>query len=296
MTKSMTGFGRGDKIDSAREVHVEIRSVNHRYAEYGVRLPRGCAFVEDDVKQLLRKNVRRGKVDVNVFLIDNGNELSNIVVNETVAEQYVNAYRQLQEIYNLSGDVSIQMLALQQDVLKTVAVDSDEDALKEVILNTVNTALVEFNEMRKIEGAKLVEDLLLHAEKIEAIVSQIEERMPLLPGIYSEKLRERIEDLTVKLSGDLLDDRLSLEIAVFADKCNVTEEIVRLKSHLIQMRDILNAEDDEPRGKKLDFLLQEMNRETNTIGSKASDLKVTDHMLELKSEIEIIREQVQNIE
>ena len=294
MIKSMTGFGRGEYSDGKRNIIVEIKSVNHRYSDITVKMPRRYAFAEDKVKSAVKEKLRRGKVDVSI-LVENITENDvNIKLNEMLAKQYFDNLKQLQEQFDVSGDISLQFLASLPDVMKAIPDVEDEEEITKAILIPTEQAAANLEEMRAVEGQKLAEDLIAKGENIKAILDKIAERAPQVAVAYTEKLRARITEL-IGSSVQVPEDRILVEAAIFADKCAIDEEITRLNSHLIQMKDIITRS-TQPDGKKLDFLVQEMNREANTIGSKANDITITGHMLDIKSEIEKIREQVQNIE
>jgi uncharacterized protein (TIGR00255 family) len=273
-----------------------MRAVNHRYAEFAIRLPRKYSFAEDSVRKTLRVQIKRGKVDVSVQVETIAGEDMALAVNFAVASQYVKAVRALRDEFGLAGEVTVEMLASQPEVLSAGTVAADEESALNVIGEAVRAAIKNFNEMRKLEGEKLSSDLLDRVKICRNIVGEIELRAPELAQLYADKLRNRIDELTSLAGTSALDERIALETAVMADKSNITEELVRLQSHLSQIEGILLGADSEPAGKRLDFLMQEMNRETNTIGSKANDLKITNLMLDLKCEVEKIREQVQNLE
>lgn len=294
MIKSMTGFGRGEYSDGKRNIIVEIKSVNHRYSDITVKMPRRYAFAEDKVKSAVKEKLRRGKVDVSI-LVENITENDvNIKLNEMLAKQYFDNLKQLQDQFDVSGDISLQFLASLPDVMKAIPDVEDEEEITKAILIPTEQAAANLEEMRSAEGQKLAEDLIAKGENIKRILDQIAERAPQVAVAYTEKLRARITEL-IGSSVQVPEDRILVEAAIFADKCAIDEEITRLNSHLIQMKDIITRS-TQPDGKKLDFLVQEMNREANTIGSKANDITITGHMLDIKSEIEKIREQVQNIE
>ncbi len=294
MIKSMTGFGRGEYSDGKRNIIVEIKSVNHRYSDIMVKMPRRYAFAEDKVKSAVKEKLRRGKVDVSI-LVENITENDvNIKLNEMLAKQYFDNLKQLQDQFDVSGDISLQFLASLPDVMKAIPDVEDEEEITKAILIPTEQAAANLEEMRAAEGQKLAEDLIAKGENIKRILDQIAERAPQVAVAYTEKLRARITEL-IGSSVQVPEDRILVEAAIFADKCAIDEEITRLNSHLIQMKDIITRS-TQPDGKKLDFLVQEMNREANTIGSKANDITITGHMLDIKSEIEKIREQVQNIE
>lgn len=294
MIKSMTGFGRGEYNDGKRSIIVEIKSVNHRYSDISVRMPRRYSFVEDKVKNTVKEKIKRGKVDVSIMVENLTENDVHINLNTTLAQQYYDNLKSLQSSFDLSGEITLSMLASMPDVLKAIPDVDDEAEMTECILQPVREAAVNLEAMRSIEGEKLAEDLLMRGGIIKELVDRIEERSELVPKAYTEKLRDRIKEL---LAGNaaIPEDRILVEAAIFADKCNITEELTRLKSHMDQMKSIIENS-KEPDGKKLDFLVQEMNREANTIGSKANDIEITSLMLQIKAEIEKIREQVQNIE
>ena len=294
MIKSMTGFGRSEYNDGKRNIIVEIKSVNHRYSDITVKMPRRYSFVEDKIKTTVKEKIKRGKVDVSIMVENLTENDVNIKLKTMVAQQYFDNLRALQEGFDVSGDISLQMLAGMPDVLKSIPDVDDEEEMTKCILAPVKEACVNLEKMRGIEGEKLAADLVMRGDIIKGLVDQIEERADLVPKAYTEKLRERIKEL-IGGSVAIPEDRILVEAAIFADKCNITEELTRLNSHMDQLKSII-SKSSQPDGKKLDFLVQEMNREANTIGSKANDIEITNLMLQVKAEIEKIREQVQNIE
>ena len=294
MIKSMTGFGRGEYSDGKRNVICEIKTVNHRYADISVKMPKRYSFAEETIKTLIKEQMKRGKADVSIIVENLTEGDITIKLNTPVAQQYIANLNELKETYELAGEIDLKLVSSMPDVLKAIPDVEDQDEVTEVICNAVKAAAANLDEMRIVEGGKLAEDLLMRGEIIRDIVKKIEVRAPLVAKEYREKLEARIKEL-VEDKVDIPEDRILIEAAVFADKANITEELVRLDSHMLQLKTIL-TESDGTVGKKLDFLVQEMNREANTIGSKANDLEITSLMLETKSEIEKIREQVQNIE
>ena len=294
MIKSMTGFGRSEYSDGKRNITVEIKSVNHRYSDISVKMPRRYGFAEDKVKNIVKSRLRRGKIDVSIMVENITENDINIKLNEPIARQYYENLKTLQSTFELCGDISLRLLATMPDVMKAIPDVDDEEEITGAILIPVEEAAANLENMRTIEGEKLAEDLLIKGENIKTLLDKIAERAPLVVVYYTAKLRERIAEL---LAGSAVvpEDRILTEAAIFADKCAIDEEITRLNSHLLQLKKIIGS-DNEAEGKKLDFLVQEMNREANTIGSKANDITITNYMLEIKSEIEKIREQVQNIE
>lgn len=293
MIKSMTGFGKGEYIDETRSIVVEMKAVNHRYCDVHVKMPRRYSFAEEKVKAIVKDTVKRGKIEVSIMIENLGESDVNIKLNTMVAKQYMDNLNELSKMIGLENNITLDYVASLPDVMKAIADVEDEEVVLKSIISALNMAIENFDNMRKIEGKKLEEDLLMRGELIRGYVSQIEEKAPKVQEIYAKKLKDRIDDL-LEGSVEIPEDRVMLEAAIFADKANITEELVRLDSHMIQLKNIINGKRSE--GKKLDFLVQEMNRETNTIGSKANDLGITSIMLEIKSEIEKIREQVQNIE
>jgi len=293
MIKSMTGFGKGEYSDSKRNFTIEIKSVNHRYTDISVKMPRRYSFAEEIIKKLVKKTVKRGKVEISVMVENLTEDDLNINLNTAVAHQYVENLQALKEEFGLQDEITLSLLADMPDVIKAMPDIEDEEEIIRSISSALEIAIEKHDSMRKIEGEKLASDLKMRCELIRSYVKQIEKKAPDVGKLYAEKLNDRIHEL-IDNSVEVPEDRILLEAAIFADKANITEELVRLNSHIDQMETILDA--DKSEGKKLDFLVQEMNREANTIGSKANDIGITEVMLEIKSEVEKIREQVQNIE
>ena len=294
MIKSMTGYGRGEYADKHRNVTVELKAVNHRYCDINVRIDRAYSFAEEDIRKTVKKLVRRGKVEVSVTVENiSGNDVI-IKLDEAIAEQYVEKMLKLQDLYGLDGEVDIALIAGCPDVLKKVPVMDEEDEIKRFLAVTTLKAAENLDKMRRAEGEKLAEALRENGKRIFELTERVEKRSETVPKEYAVKLKNRIRDILDE-SMELSDERLLTEAAVFADKCSIDEELTRLKSHVCQMERIV-ADGSGTDGKRLDFLVQEMNRESNTIGAKASDLEITECVLRIKSEIEKIREQVQNIQ
>lgn len=293
MIKSMTGFGRGEYNDGKRSIIVEIKSVNHRYCDISVRMPRRYSFVEDKVKNTVKEKIKRGKVDVSIMVENLTENDVNIKLNTMLAQQYLDNLKALQANFELPGEITLQYVAGLPDVLKAIPDVDDEEEMTRSILTPVREAASNLEAMRSVEGEKLAADLVMRGGIIKDLVDRIEERAAEVPKAYTEKLRERIKEL-IGNSVTVPEDRILVEAAIFADKCSIAEELTRLNSHMDQMKEIIEKS-SQPDGKKLDFLVQEMNREANTIGSKANDIAVTNLMLQVKAEIEKIREQVQNI-
>jgi len=295
MAKSMTGFGRGVYTDELRSVTVELRSVNHRYSDITVKMPRRYQFAEDTIKNIVKGIAPRGKIDVFVNVDNIAADDTAVELNIPLAKRYFETLQTIkEEMPQLSGEPTLAMIANFPDVVKSAAAEEDEELVLKALTEAAKEAAANLDAMRITEGAKLMEDILQRGQLIEQTVCGIEVYAPEVAKNYAAKMKERIQELL----GDeatIPEDRIVLEAAVFADKSNITEEMVRLKSHCSQLKSIA-ADTSGPIGKKLDFLVQEMNRESNTIGSKANDIRITNDVLLLKAEIEKIREQVQNIE
>lgn len=296
MVRSMTGYGRGIYSDNQRSITVEVKAVNHRYCDITVKMPRKYSFAEEKIKAAAKGVMRRGKIEIGVSIDNFGKSETDVNLNLEVAKRYYDALTELSQSFELSGDgqVPLSLLAGMTDVLTTVPAADDEEEFTRELMAALKEALEGISAMRTVEGEKLALDILKRADIIENTKNLIAERAPKIEREYKEKLKARITEL-LDGSVEVPEDRLALEAAIFADKANITEEIVRLGSHIDQLRTFING-DEETVGKKIDFLVQEMNREANTIGSKSNDMDITSWMLELKAEIEKIREQVQNIE
>ena len=292
MIKSMTGYGRAVGMFADKQITVEVRSVNNRYLDCTVKLPRLYAFCEDAVKQAVKQSVSRGKVDVFVTVTLTQSTDVRIALNQPVLEGYLAALRAIAEGYPVRDDVSVSTLSRLPDVFTVEKTEEDEDMLKEQLLGVVAQALQGYDEMRRVEGEALARDLTAKANGILERISFVEERSPRSVAEYREKLYAKMQEVLQSTTVD--EARILTEAAIFADKVAVDEETVRLRSHLDQLRVMLSSA--EPIGRKLDFLMQEINRETNTIGSKVQDAAIAHKVVEIKGEIEKIREQVQNIE
>lgn len=298
MIKSMTGFGRGEYTDGKRNMVVEIKTVNHRYADITIKMPRRYSFAEDKIKSAIKAHLRRGKADVFIMVENIGDSDVSVQINEELAKQYLEKMVSLRDALGepegFNDQLSLLQIAGLPDVIKTTPVAEDEEEIMQALLIPTLQAAQNLDKMRATEGEKLAEDLLAKGENLKTLLNQIAARAPQVATDYTAKLRERITEL-IGNSVQIPEDRILVEAAIFADKCAIDEEITRLNSHIMQLRDIVSTS-NQPDGKKLDFLVQEMNREANTIGSKANDITITGYVLDLKSEIEKIREQVQNIE
>ncbi|MEE3362106.1 MAG: YicC/YloC family endoribonuclease [Anaerovoracaceae bacterium] len=293
MIRSMTGFGRGEYSDEKRSFTVEVRSVNHRYCDIFVRMPRRFSFAEESVKKIAKEYVHRGKVEIGISEEDIAADDTEIRLNDQLARQYIEKLALLKKEHGLSGEITLDLIASMPDVLKAAPGVSDEEEITAAICRATRDAMEAHASMRETEGEKLRADLDMRGDRVLGCVGLIKERAPEIQKEYARGMRDRINEI---LEGEVEvpEDRVLLEAAVFADKASITEELVRLDSHVAQLHSILAGGGTV--GKKLDFLVQEMNREANTIGSKANDLFITKQMLEMKAEVEKIREQVQNIE
>ncbi len=292
MVRSMTGFGRGHAVLNGRDITVEIRAVNHRYYEFSCRLPRAFSFAEERLKSLLQGKIARGKLEVSV-LVQNVTAVSEkITANKEVIGAYIQALREIKDEFSLTDDLSLSAVMKLPDAFTVVKEETDEDQLWEDLKSVTVEALNNFIAMRETEGARMKADISSRLDVIEKNVAFVEERSPLIVENYRKRLYDRMCEV---LDGKAVDEnRILLEAGIFSEKTAVDEETVRLRSHIAQFREML--ESAEPIGRKLDFLVQEMNRETNTIGSKVQDIEVTKVVVDQKSEIEKIREQIQNIE
>ena len=291
MIKSMTGFGRGCYEVDGRKYTIEIKSVNHKYSDISVKLPRFLIRLEDGIRKQVAKNISRGKVDVFVTFEDYSEKLTNIRINKVLAKEYLRQLKDLAEETGLEFSPSVMEISKLPDILKLEDSD-DEDLIANELSVAVESAVKNFVEMREQEGEKLIIDMKKRIEWIATRVEEISEFSATLVPEYIEKLNDRIKEY---LKTDVVDEaRLAQEIVIYSDKCSIEEEITRLRSHISQFSNLLKG--DSPIGKKFDFLVQEMNREVNTIGSKANCLEITNRVIEIKTEIENIREQVQNIE
>ena len=292
MIKSMTGFGRGEKRENGKEFTVEIKAVNHRYCDIYIKMPRQISFLEDRVRDVISKGISRGKLDVFITYENYGENSKKVVCDEALAKAYVDALWKMKERFGLAEDVSVSLVSRFPDVLRVEEEEEDAEELWTLLHDAIRDALNALIEMREKEGQELKKNVLEKADYIEKVLKNIEKCAPLVVSDYKKRLENRIKELLDQQTID--ESRIAMEVAIFADRCSIDEELVRLGSHIRQLRETLEME--IPVGRKLDFLLQEMNREINTIGSKASDLEITKYVVEIKSELEKIREQIQNIE
>ena len=292
MVKSMTGYGRGEAVLNGRSITVEVRSVNNRYLDCSVKVPRLYIFAEDAIKSRVQNSISRGKVDVFVTLDNTQGDQVEVSVNPSVADGYYNALTALRDRYGLRDDISVSLLSRFQDVLLVEKSQEDVEAVAKDICTVLDTALADFNAMRQREGEKLAEDIRSRAASIAGLLQKVEKRSPQTVSEYRAKLENRMRE--VLENTQIEESRILTEAAIFADKVAVDEETVRLHSHLGQLEEMLSG--GVPVGRKLDFLIQEFNREANTIGSKCTDLEIARHVVDIKAEIEKIRKQVQNVE
>ena len=292
MVKSMTGFGRACKEIDGYVITVELKSVNHRYFDFSSRCPRQYGFIDDKIKSFVNSKVARGKIDCYVGIEALNTESADVVVNNTLASAYVKALRELSSSYDLKEDFGASVIARFPDVLVVKKADEDEEKIWQLVKTVAEEAVDKFIEMRCVEGKKMYDDVYSRSQFILDTVSFIEERSPQTVKEYNDKLVERVHELLGDVTLD--ESRILQEVAIYADKVAVAEETVRLRSHIAQLREFISS--DEAVGRKLDFLVQEINRETNTIGSKCNDVEIAKKVVEVKAEIEKIREQIQNIE
>ncbi|WP_244157281.1 YicC/YloC family endoribonuclease [Halobacillus aidingensis] len=293
LLKSMTGYGKSTVEVGETKVHVEIRSVNHRFLDITTKMPRSLLFLEDRLKQVVKGRISRGRVDI--FVTIEGEELfeKKIDVNWEIVDQYLVRLKDIQRRYDLTGDISIDMVSKLDHVFSEKEIETDSDELKMALLEAMDDAATQLVEMRMKEGHELYEDLEKRIAKVRSWLSSLDERRPMVIEEYKERIRTRVEEYTKEqIRTD--ETKILQEVALLAEKGDVTEELTRLQSHFIQFEDILSI--DEPVGRRLDFIVQEMHREVNTIGSKSNDGKMTEMVVNLKSEIEKVKEQVQNVE
>jgi len=292
MVRSMTGYGRYQETVDGMDITVEVKSVNHRYYEYSSRVPRAYGFLDERLKSHVQNYISRGKVDVYVWIETVDSPGSEVCINHSLAESYVNALKELSDKYGLKNDLAAYELAKFPEVLTVKKEAEDEDAIWQSVCVVADKALERFVEMREAEGKALRNDILNRADTILKAVEFVEERSPVTVREHMMKVEARMREL---LSGAAVDEqRLLTEAAIYADKIAVAEETVRIRSHLEQLKSFLDS--SEPVGRKLDFLVQEINREANTIGSKCQDVELARVVIDIKAEIEKIREQIQNIE
>jgi len=292
LIKSMTGYGRAREMLNRRDITAEVRSVNNRYLDCTVKLPRMYSFAEDAVKALVQQTISRGKVDVYFTVDASAADVAKVSVNRELAAGYAAALRELSEVAGADCRITAEQLARFPDVLTVTKEDEDLESVTADLCAVLSEALNAYNSMRSVEGEKLADDIGGRLTTIETLTSEVEKRSPETVAEYRQKLLSRMKEVLQSTSID--EQRILTEAAIYADKIAVDEETVRLRSHVSQLRGMLRS--DEPMGRKMDFLIQEVNRESNTIGSKCNDIAIAQVVVNLKAEVEKIREQVQNIE
>ena len=293
MIRSMTGYGKETLSTEGREYQVEIKSVNHRYLDINIKMPKTLSYLEETIKKEISQKIKRGKIDVFITYENNSQEGKNVKINKELAKIYINQLKELAQEEKISSNIEVTEIAKFPDIL-TIKIDEEDDKIKEEIIQVTQQATEKIIEMKNIEGNKIEQDLLTRIEKIEKKIEEISKKSTGLIEEYVVKLEKRIKEILK--TEDVDKSRIAQEDVIYADKCSIEEEITRLKSHIFQFRNLITSNNEEPKGKKIDFLIQEMNRETNTIGSKANNLEIVNGVIEIKTQLEDIREQVQNIE
>lgn len=289
--KSMTGFGRASLESNGKNYIIEIKTVNNKYSDITVKSPKRLSFMEDKIRKQIANRITRGKVEVSVSFFDFSNKSKNVVLNKEIAKEYIKQLREIADENNLSENISVVEIAKLPDILNSIDSDNDEEIASEA-LQCLNMALDSLIEMRKTEGENIKQDLLVRIERVQNLVDKIAENSKGIVEEYVSKLEKRVKEI---LKTDVVDEnRIAQEAVIYADKTSIEEELTRLNSHIVQFKELVNS--DGPVGKKLDFMIQEMNRETNTIGSKVGSGEITKAVIDLKVELEDIREQIQNIE
>lgn len=294
MIKSMTGFGRCRTVLHGREISVEIKSVNHRFFEFSCRTPKGYSFLDDKLKNLVNSRVSRGKIDMFVTVGCAEDTPAEVKINHSLVSGYLNAMKEIADTYNIKNDVTVTAISRFPDVYTVSKAPENEEEITDDVLEAANVAIDSFIAMRETEGEKMKADILGRAKVILDTVDEIEERSPQTVKEYEERLLNRINSTLLDYNINIDEQRVLTEVAVFADKVAVAEETVRLRSHFAQLSKIMESQD--PIGRQIDFIIQEMNREANTIGSKVQDAEIAHMVVKIKSEIEKMREQIQNIE
>ena len=293
MIRSMTSFGRSNSEEGKKRVFtVEMKSVNSRYLDVNIRMPKSIISLEEEIRKMISNSLNRGKVDVFIN-IKNYNEGAGVPkVDINLAQGYLQCLKEIEEKLNIKNDISVMQIARFPEVITMIEEEDKIDEIWEELKHLISSSLDMMINMREVEGEKLKEDILIKINQIEELVSKVEEFADSIPKVFKQKLEERLKDLLGNVEVD--ENRIATEVCILADKATVDEEIIRLNSHINQVRETLKL--NEPIGRKLDFIVQEMNRETNTIGSKSSDIKMTNIVIDIKNILEKIREQVQNIE
>lgn len=292
MLKSMTGYGRAESVVGNKKISVEIKSVNHRFSDYNIKVPRQYGFLEERARVQISETVARGKIDVYISIEACGETDKIITINKELARNYLDTLRELAAELDIDDDITLSKLTVFNDIFKAEPKRDDEDELWNIVSGVIGEALTSFCAMREREGGRIESDLRARIEYMNSLAVKVDERSPQIVEEYKSKLYSKINELLE--NRDIDDSRILTEVAIFADKIAVNEETVRLSSHFKEFNEIMDS--GEPAGRRLDFLIQEINREVNTIGSKASDLETAKIVVELKGEIEKLREQIQNIE
>lgn len=292
MINSMTGYGRCELEENLRKINVEISSVNHRYCDINIRMPRQLMHLEDHVRKLLKEKISRGKIEIGIYYTSMSQDDIDVVVNEPVCNGYIEKLRELGEKMGLVDNLGLAEIMAIGDIINVQKKPADIESIWLTIEKCLNQAVASFGDMRLKEGTALKEDILIKAKNIAHIINEVEVLSDRVVQQYKVKLQDRLEKLLDNVPVD--ENRIATEVAMFADRCAIDEELIRLRSHVAQLESILNG--GGVVGRKLDFLMQEMNREANTIASKSNDYSITNYAVELKTEIEKMREQIQNIE
>lgn len=290
--KSMTGYGRASLEKENRNYQIEMKSVNHKYSDITIKLPKTLTYLEDKMKKQIGASISRGKVDVFVTFENNSGEGKDIIVNHEMVKKYMDAFYTLAEENQLALSIPVTEVIKLPEVLSVQTKETKEDVIEQEVMACLQEAIQHFIEMREVEGNKIKEDLLGRVEQVEKEILKFSEYSAGLVEEYVVKLRQRVKDMLQ--SDEIEESRIAQEAVIFADRTSIEEEVTRLKSHVMQMKNLL--EEKKPVGKKMDFLIQEMNREVNTIGSKSANLEITNLVIDLKTMLEDIREQIQNIE
>ena len=293
MIRSMTGYGKQSLSIEKREYQVEIKSVNHRYLDINIKMPKTLSYLEDTIKKEISEKIKRGKIDVFITFENNSQEGKNININKELAKLYIKELKELANEEKISSNIEVIDIAKFPDVL-TIKADEEDEKIKQELMQVTEQAVNNIINMKKTEGNKIAQDLLQRIDKIENKIVEISSKSTGLIEEYVVKLEKRVKEI---LKTEEIDkSRLAQEVVIYADKCSIEEEITRLKSHIYQFKNLISNNENKAIGKKLDFIIQEMNRETNTIGSKANNLEITNGVIDIKTELEDIREQTQNIE
>lgn len=292
MLKSMTGYGRAEAVAEGKKISVEIKSVNHRFSDYNIKTPRNMGFLEDKVRKCASEHITRGKVDIFVNVESYEEADRDIILNEELARNYIDVLCEMRDKFGLKDDITVSSVARYSDIFKTERREEDEEKVWKLTKDVLEKALTAFSDMRSREGERIERDLRARIDYMKTLAEKVDEYSPKTVADYREKLYTKVKELLEDREID--EGRILTEVAIFADKVAVNEETVRLGSHFEEFYGILDS--GEPAGRRLDFLIQEINREVNTIGSKAQDIEIAKIVVELKGEIEKLREQIQNIE